>query len=91
MEPMNGCPKREKDDETKLMNVVEGARLWNGAASLTGRCAAWAMLANVAKLAASVAVLASELRDLELAGLGSRILADALLKAVLMLHVAHFC
>ena len=87
---MNGCPKREKDDETKLMNVVEGARSRDGAASLTGRRAAWAVLANVAKLAASVAVLASELRDLELAGSGSRILADALLKAILMLHVAHF-
>ena len=88
--PMNGCPKREKDDETKLMNVVEGARSRDGAASLTGRRAAWAVLANVAKLAASVAVLASELRDLELAGSGSRILMDALLKAILMLHVAHF-
>ena len=70
-EPMNGCPKREKDDETKLMSVVKGARLRNGAASLTGRRAVWAVLANVAKFAASVAVLASELHDLELAGLGS--------------------
>ena len=77
LELMNRCPKREKDDETKLMNVVEGARLWNGAASLIGRCAAWA-------------VLASELCDLELVGSGSRILVDALFKAVLMLHVAHF-
>ena len=74
----------------KLMNVVEGARSWNGAASLMGRRAAWAVLANVAKLATSVAVLASELCDLELAGSGSRILVDVLLKAVLMLHVAHF-
>ena len=74
----------------KLMNVVEGARSWNGAASLMGRHAAWAVLANVAKLATSVAVLASELRDLELVGSGSRILVDALLKAVLMLHVVHF-
>ena len=74
----------------KLINVVEGARSRNGAASLMGRRAAWAVLVNVAKLAASVAVLASELRDLELAGSGSRILADALLKAVLMLHVVHF-
>ena len=89
-EPMNGCPKREKDDETKLMNVVEGARSRNGAASLTGRRAVWAVLANVAKLAASVAVLASELRDLELAGSGSRILVDTLLKVILMVHVAHF-
>ena len=87
---MNGCPKREKDDEMKLMNVVEGARLRNGAASLTGRRAAWAVLANMAKRAASVAVLASELRDLELVGSESRILVDALLKVVLMLHVAHF-
>ena len=61
------------------MDVVEGVRSRDGAASLTGRRATWAVLANVAKLAASVAVLASELRDLELAGLGSRILADALL------------
>ena len=68
---MNGCLKREKDNETKLMNVVEGARSWSGAASLTGRHATWAMLANVAEFAASVAVLASELRDLELAGSGS--------------------
>ena len=67
-ELMNGCPKREKDNETKLMNMVEGARSRNGAASLTGRRAAWAVLANVAEFAASVAVLASELRDLELAG-----------------------
>ena len=88
--PMNGCPKREKDDKTKLMNVVEGAGSQNGAASLTGRCATWAVLANVVEFAASVAVFASELRDLELAGSGSQILADALLKAVLMLHVAHF-
>ena len=87
---MNRCPKREKDNETKLMNEVEGARLRNGAASLMGRCAAWAVLANVAELAASVAVLASELCDLELAGLGSRILVDVLLKAILMLHIAHF-
>ena len=87
---MNGCPKREKDDETKLMNMAEGARLQNGAASLMGRRAVWAVLANVAELAASVAVLASELRDLELAGPGSRILVDALLKAILMLHIAHF-
>ena len=87
---MNGCPKREKDDEMKLMNVVEGARSRSGAASLMGRCAAWAMLANVAEFAASVAVLVSELHDLELVGSGSQILADALLKAVLMLHVAHF-
>ena len=70
-EPMNRCPKREEDDKTKLMNVVEGARSRNGVASLTGRRAAWAVLANVAKFAASVAVLASELRDLELAGSGS--------------------
>ena len=48
------------------------------------------MLANVAKLAASVAVLAGELRDLELVGPGSQILADVLLKVVLMLHIAHF-
>ena len=43
----------------------------SGVASLTGRCAAWAVPANVAKLATSVAVLAGELCELELASLGS--------------------
>ena len=72
------------------MNVVEGARSRNGATSLTGRCVAWAVLANVAELAASVAVLVGELRDLELASPGSRVLVDALLKVILMLHIVHF-
>ena len=70
-ELMNGCPRREKDNETKLMNVVEGVRSQSGAASLMGRRAVWAVLANVDEFAASVAVLASELRNLELVGSGS--------------------
>ena len=43
----------------------------SGVASLTGRYAAWAVSANMAKLVASVAMLMGELHDLELASLES--------------------